>query len=218
MRASLSSTLALLLLTSAAGATEPALEVDGEHNLLLHGLPPILEEEEVHRQLTTGLTTSFAFRTDLLQTRNGKSIGGARVDIRYELWDEDFHVLAVGIDGRPRRHVVASLDELLVWWRELHLPILDLDSLAAEPAIDAAVRITLDVVPFSHSEQVDTQRWFSESVTRAGQNRTDGTSSSPDDGEDSLGRVFGVLMATSIQRRALMSYRWTLELPERTQR
>ncbi len=74
-------------------------------------------------------------------------------------------------------------------------------------------RVVLDVVPFSQAERDDTERWFSEVIGAAARSGEEETERSPDDREESLGRVLSVMIATSIQRRALTSYQWTLELP-----
>ena len=77
-------------------------------------------------------------------------------------------------------------------------------------------RVILEVVPFSHSEQLDTRRWFEESVQRAEQDKNEGISRSAEGGDESLGRVFSVLIATSIRRRAVTSYRWDVDWPGRS--
>ena len=109
----------------------------------------------------------------------------------------------------------AGFDELQAWWRDLRLVILDAASLAEGPA--PRLRITADVVPFSHSERRDTQRWFSESIDRARRSGArSGTGEVGRSGEkrtETLSRTFDLLLATSIRRRALASYTWTLTLP-----
>jgi len=111
--------LLVLLLASAAGAVEPPrletagletprLEAGSGSRLVLTGLPPILADEEVKEHLTTGLTTTLQFRVG-----GNKLAGGARVEIRYDLWDEVFLVKAGGIDGRAESYRASSLDELM---------------------------------------------------------------------------------------------------------
>lgn len=193
---------ALSVLAAAAGAAlaQPSLEWN-DGRVMLGALPPVLVDEQVERQLTTGLTATLAFRVEA-----GGAVGGARVEIRYELWDEVFHVTTLGIDGRPQRETIVSRGDLDAWWAELSLPVFDDET----PFDDAGtVRVILEVVPFSHSEQLDTQRWFEQSVQRAEEGRNEGISH-PAEGDESLGRVFSVLIATSIRRQALTSYRWDL--------
>jgi len=201
--------LLVLITAAAAAAAQPSLELeDGE--LVLSSLPPVLADAEVTRQLTTGLTATLAFRVEA----NGV-VGGARIEIRYELWDEVFHVTTVEIDGRPTSATLTSREALDEWWSGLQLAVLE----AADSAPGAApntARVILEVVPFSHSEQLDTRRWFEESVQRAEQDKNEGISRSAEGGDESLGRVFSVLIATSIRRRAVTSYRWDVDWPGRS--
>jgi hypothetical protein len=216
MRSGTSHPVAYLLLATAltgpAAAGEIRIERGADGLLRLAGLPALLENEDVARQLDTGLTTTFAFRVDLPGAA-GQAAGGARAEVRFALWDEVFHVAAAGIDGTVHREVLPSREELRAWWRDLVLPILDGRSGVVARATEA--RVLLEVVPFSRAEQDDTQRWFAhgaDAATATGERFSD----SPDDREGSLEQVFGVLIATSIQRRALISHRWTLALPEPT--
>lgn len=218
MRRETASELVLMALLAAASAGRAAADeaslVRGRDELiLLTELPAILEEEEVAAELGTGLTTTFVFRLDL-PVAGGQAAGGARTEIRFELWDEVFHVATVGVNGRVSRSVISSHEELLVWWRELALAVLDGSSKVAARATKA--RVTLEVVPFSRAEQDDTQRWFAKGVGRT-EGAGERVSDSPDDREGSLEQVFSVLIATSIQRRALITYRWTLDLPRRAE-
>ena len=200
--------------SGARAAADAAKLVRGPGDLiLLTALPPILEQEEVAKQLGKGLTTTFAFRVNL-PVAGGQAAGGARAEIRFELWDEVFHVATIGVDGRISRRVISSHEELLVWWRDLALAVLDGSTEAAARASEA--RLILDVVPFSRAEQDETQRWFAEGVGRT-EGAGESISDSPDDREGSLEQVFSILIATSIQRRALISYRWTLDLPRRVE-
>ena len=197
----------LLLAPSPAPADPPRLDLDPERGMVLAGLPPILAEEEVRKHLTTGLTTTFLFR---LEPQRREVAAGARVEVRYELWDEVFHVAVLSADGRLERRVVPSFEQLSVWWQELGLPVM---RLGAGRATEREVRVVLDVIPFSQAERDDTERWFSEVIGAAAESGGEETARSPDDREESLGHVLSVMIATSIQRRALTSYQWTLELP-----
>ena len=106
--------LALLLapaaLRAAPAPPAPALDVAREGIVLFH-LPPILGEEEVRKQLGTGLTTSFAFEA-AARTAGGKVKGAARVDVRYDLWDEVYIVTRVDASGRAARVTLPSFEKL----------------------------------------------------------------------------------------------------------
>ncbi len=197
--------LALLLTpVPALEATQtPRAFLDQERRLVLTGLPPILAEEGVKEHLLTGLTTSIYFRP------GGKLAGGARVDIRYDLWDEVFHVAAAGHGERIQWAKPSSFADLLEWWQGLRLVLSDLDRL--EQPWPRRLRVTADVVPFSAAEQDDARRWFSESIE---QRRRSGTGEAGRSGEaETLSRTFNLLLATSIRRRALASYPWTVTMP-----
>ncbi len=141
------------------------LSTDGSGDVHLSDLPAILEDEKVAPELTKGLTTTFLFRVEALDGRGARSVGGARVEVRYELWDEVFHLLILGTDGRPRRGQVDSMEALNSWWGSLRLPVLSGNGSYSEAG--RRLRVSLDVVPFSRAEESDTQRWFAESVRRA---------------------------------------------------
>lgn len=203
--------LILLMSSQVLQADEPVIERDVEPWLVLTGLPPVLSAEEVAPHLTKGLTTTFVFVVDLLGVARGKQAGGARVEIRYELWDEVFHTTTIDISGQIVREVVASRVDLLAWWESRRLKVVGLESVESPTGSQARVR--LDVVPFSRSEERDTQDWFAESVSAAELARNEGVSASVDGNDRARGGVFSVLIATSIRRRPLTSYRWTIELP-----
>ena len=216
--------LCLLLAPALQAAEMPRIEVDAERRLILTGLPPILSDDGVKEHLTTGLTTSIYFRPgkSLRRGASGALTGGARVDIRYDLWDEVFHVAAAGIaEGDPTEHGgqriqharPASFAELVEWWQTLRLVLLDGDRL--EEPWPRRLKVTADVVPFSAAEQNDAQRWFSESIEERRQSATGDVGRSGEASTETLSRTFNLLLATSIRRRALASYPWTLTLPPR---
>ena len=197
----------LVLLASSAAADETRLVRDAEGGVVLSGLPPVLADEEVRKHLTTGLTTTLLLHLD---PPLRAAPAGARIEVRYELWDEVFHVAVLTADGRAERVVLAGLEELDDWWR--HLGLLVLGPQAA-PGATRSVRLVLDVIPFSQAERDDTERWFSETIGAAARSGGEEADRSPDDREESLARVLSVMIATSIQRRALTSYEWVLDLP-----
>jgi hypothetical protein len=141
--------------------------------------------------------TSFT----LFEDRINRNVSASWV---FDSWDEVFLVQILDGAGERHEHVLSSFEELEGWWVELRLVLL------ASPVVGGGeeAKVVLDVIPFSRSEQLDTQRWLADSVSRG--ERSGGTPQ----GGDSLGRVFSVLIATSIQRRPVTSYRWILTNPE----
>ncbi len=190
----------------ASSGETPRLELDPGRRLVLTGLPPILADEGVKELLTSGLTTSVYFRP------GGQLAGGARVDIRYDPWDEDFHLAVTGFGEREQREQAASFADLLTWWQELWLMLSDSDRL--DKPWPKRLKVTADVVPFSQSEEGDARRWFSETIHDRKRSGTEELGRSGEKRTDALSQTFNLLLATSIRRRAVISYTWTLILPE----
>lgn len=201
MRRALFAFLAVLLLAGPAAAAGPALERSAEA-VTLTRLPPLLRSNEVRRHLETGLTTTLAFEIRL--TGGGRVRGGARIDIRYELWDEIWLVTRADTLGRTQRARFPSFEQLETWWRDLRLDVLP----ARTPAGPAEVR--LRVIPFSQSEQLDAQRWFSRSLATESADSAGAVSGLL---EEPSGDLFNLLLATSIGRPALQEYEWKLAVP-----
>jgi hypothetical protein len=196
--------LILLALASRLdAASAPALERAPGNAIVLARLPPVLRQEQVRRHLGTGLTTTLAFEVRVLG--GGKMRGGARVDVRYELWDEVWLVTRADTSGRAQRATFPSFEQLEAWWRDLRLEVLP----ARTPPGQAELR--LRIVPFSQSEQLDAQRWFSRSLAEERPAGSAGAVSGIL--EESSGDLFNLLLATSIGRPALLEFEWKLALP-----
>jgi hypothetical protein len=199
-----------LLAPAALGAVTlpaPALEAARE-GITLSRLPPILGEEEVRKQLGTGLTTSFAFEATA-RGAAGKVKGAARVDVRYDLWDEVYIVTRVDASGRATRVTLPSFERLAEWWRDARLVLI-----RGTAAGVAAVEVTLKVIPFSQAEQLDTQRWFSQALSAEKSGSAGAVSDAVEDQPESFSQVINLLMATSIGRPALLEYSWKLAVPQ----
>jgi len=185
----------------------PAVEVARE-GLVLSRLSPILAEEEVRKQLGTGLTTSFLFAVRT-QGDAGRARGGARVDVRYELWDEIYIVTRIDATGRAARTTLPSFEKLAEWWRDARL-------VALRPPAAATVRnveVRLSVIPFSQAEQLDAQRWFSQALSAEKSGSAGAVSDAVQDQPEAFSQVLDLLMATSIGRAPLLEMQWNLTLP-----
>jgi len=193
----------------AAPTPAPHLEAGTGGHWLLTALPPILADDEVEPNLTSGLTSSFVIQLSGRDRNGGKLAGGARVQVRYELWDEVFHTATLDVAGHLERRTATSFAELAEWWRSLRLAVLEPPDLSP----GAGIRITIDLVPFSRSEQDDAQRWFADALDHSGHSSAEELSQSADESPGRLTQVLHLLMATSIRRRALTTYRWTVEPP-----
>lgn len=205
-------TLVLLFLASslgAAGAVQaPAIEAARE-GLILSRLPTILSEGEIKKQLDTGLTTSFVFETTARDARGVKTRGGARIDVRYDLWDEVYFITRIDVSGRAVRTPPLSLEKLGEWWREARLVVI------RPPAAGSAqgVQVRLRVIPFSQAEQLEAQRWFSQALSAEKSGSAGAVADAVEDQPESLNQVLGLLMATSIGRPALLEYKWNVSIP-----
>lgn len=199
--------LLLFLATRLGAAQAPAIETARE-GLILSRLPTILNEAEVKKQLETGLTTSFVFETTARDALGAKTKGGARIDVRYDLWDEVYVVTRVDASGRAVRTPPLSAAKLAEWWREARLVVI------RPPAAGRArsVQVRLRVIPFSQSEQLEAQRWFSQALSAEKTGSAGAVSEAVEDQPESLNQVLGLLMATSIGRPALLEYQWNLPL------
>jgi hypothetical protein len=200
--------LLLLLAAAPLGAVQaPAIEGAREGIVLSH-LPPIFGEEEVRKQLGTGLTTSFAFEATA-RAAGGKLKGAARVDVRYDLWDEIYIVTRIDATGHAARVTLPSFERLAEWWRDARFVLIRSPAAAGLASVEVALR----VIPFSQAEQLDTQRWFSQALSAEKSGSAGAVSEAVEDQPESFGQVINLLMATSIGRPALLEYSWRLPVP-----
>ena len=184
--------LCLGLIAPLFAATPPSTQLRGD--TLYVTLPAdLIAHKDVRRQLTSGLTTTFAV---VATAEEAKRTGGIRIDVRYEPWDEVFFVTTRTAGSAPKTQRLASIAQLESWWRETPLPLL--------PHANgiASVQLTVEVLPFSVEEQQETQRWLTRSL---GESRplSEGT------GDTS---VVDVLFGTSIKRRPILRYKWQLQV------
>ena len=143
-----------------------------------------LTSDSVRRQLSTGLTTTF-----LVSARGDGVKGAARVEVRYDLWDEVWIVRRIEFDRHVDRQRLASRQALDQWWR---IPV----RLFTTPAERTTLDVELAVLPFSAAEEEDARDWLSKSggVSASGAGFVD------------------VLIGTTITAKPLITYRWRIDL------
>ena len=149
----------------------------------------ILAERDVRKQLGSGLTTTFLL---IARNRGNATISGARMEVRYVLWDEVWIVRRVEFDGKVDTQRITSRDALDKWWRT---PL----RLLATAAPRVSLQIDLNVLPFSAAEKEDARQWMSKS----------GGVVTPGGGS---GSVIDALIGTTIDAKPITTYRWNVEL------
>jgi hypothetical protein len=149
----------------------------------------VLNEHDVKRQLGSGLTTTF-----LVAARNRVTgvVSGARVEIRYDLWDEVWLVRRIEFDRKAETQRLASRDALEKWWRT---PL----RLLATNGDRVSLQIDVTVLPFSAAEREDARQWMSKSGGV-------GTASGGGSG------LVDALIGTTIDAKPITTYRWNVEL------
>jgi hypothetical protein len=156
----------------------------------------LLQRPEARRHLTNGLTTSFVVIGSA--TRGGTALrGAARVEIRYEPWDQLYFVTHRDYDGTVERSQSSSLEALDA--------LLQRRPLRFAAATNAPPRWTIELrlIPFTAAEQAETRAWIAgaggEAAAQTGDaDRTAG------------GSLFDLLIGTSIRARPVLAYRWTV--------
>jgi hypothetical protein len=152
-------------------------------------LPPsVLQDRGVKKQLGSGLTTTFLVA---VRQRDSGSLTAARMEVRYDLWDEVWLVKRVEFDGKSDRQRIASLEALEKWWRT---PV----RLFASDADRVPLQVELNVLPFSAAEEDDARAWISKSGGV-------GTASGG-------GGLVDALIGTTISAKPIISFRWNVDL------
>jgi hypothetical protein len=173
----------LIAVTATAQQRQPAVVLTGERVFVV--LPDsVLKDSRVRSRLASALTTTFILKTSLG--------GSARIEIRYDLWDEVFRVRR---DGGAQQAVPKS--HLEEWWRT---PI-DAGLAGDRRSLDAE----LTVLPFSADEESDARQWLSKS----------GGAGAPSADPSS---IVDVLIGTTLSARPIVSFRWSLTIARKTPR
>jgi hypothetical protein len=182
--------LFLLWPLAAMAAERPSFGV-AEGFVTMSLSPGVLRDSGVRKRLGSGLTTTFLVTID----RPDAEPAQARIEVRYELWDEVYIVRR--IDARRKAEVqrLASLELLERWWS---------GPLRMFPAggTRERVEIAVSVLPFSAAEEEDARQWLSKSAGVGG----------PTPSRTASGGLVDVLMGTSIAAKPITTFRWTADL------
>jgi hypothetical protein len=181
--------LLLLLAASAARAQRPSFVVQ-PGGIVAAVLPAsILSNAAVKKQLGTGLTTTFLL---VARQRPANARTAARLEVRYDLWDDVWLVRRIEFDGRQERARLTSLEALDKWWRT---PL----RLLSSSATRVQMQLDLSVLPFSAAEKEDARQWISKSGGVA-------------DSGGGAGGIVDALIGTTIGAEPITSFKWNLEL------
>ena len=147
----------------------------------------VLQEKSVRKHLVSGLTTTFLL---VARLRDVNRVSAARMEVRYDLWDEVWLVTRIEFDGKIDRQRLSSQEALEKWWRA---PVRLLHSAAPR----AALQIDLTVLPFSAAEQEDARAWITKS---GGMGMATGAG------------IVDALVGTTLSAKPIHSYRWNVDL------
>lgn len=178
---------------------DPRLQQRGG-DLWLTLSPSVLGEAEVRDYLDSGLTTSLLVRIQFRDGEGQRYDGSARIDLRYEPWDEVFFATVWDLNGKHEQQELKSREALEQWWRVLQLLLYRHNG--AAPC--RPTRVSLEVLPFSAQEQNSARNW----VREVGGTR-DGPSSAEGQSTANI-QLLNVLVATSMQRKPLMRFTWRI--------
>lgn len=181
--------LAILLPVVALAAEKGPTFVAQQGRVVAAVLPAaLLSDREVQRQIGSGLTTTFVLAA---KQRDADRRGGARIEIRFDLWDEVWIVRRIEFDGKEDRQRIASREALEKWWSA---PV----RIFTATAQRVALNVTLSALPFSAAEGEDAREWISKS---GGVAATEGGSP-----------LMAALIGTTLSAKPIRAWRWQTEI------
>lgn len=174
--------------------SDPTLVWDRNQHLQL-GLPAsLLNEPALADNLQSGLTTILRIT---VREKRGQREQSFQLAIRYDLWDEVYLIAESRSDGPAARHKANADGGLESWWRAQRFQVAKLVT-----DRDGIWLIAVEVLPFSVSEQQQTQAWLA---------RTTGEAESSSPGGDG---ILAAIVSTSIKRKPLQRFRWEVLVQE----
>jgi len=171
----------VLILALALAAGQPSFTAQGGGVVAIVLPAELLADRDVQRQLGSGLTTTFLV---VARQREGGARGAARIEIRFDPWDEVWFVRRIGIDAKEERQRITTRESLEKWWSAP-------TAIFTGTANRVALNVTLTVLPFSAAEADDARRWI---VAGGG---------SP---------LVAALIGTTFDAKPIRSWRWQTEV------
>lgn len=148
----------------------------------------VLQQKNVKKHLSSGLTTTFLLVAR--QPAEGR-VTAARMEVRYDLWDEVWIVRRIDFEGRVERQRLTSAEALDKWWRT---PV----RLLQTGAPRVTLQLELSVLPFSAAEEEDARAW----ITKSGGVGTAAGGAG----------IVDALIGTTLSAKPITSYRWNVDL------
>ena len=184
--------LCLLLPPSTLHAQEPGPDyhIRAEGVLTLALPESFARNSRVRNQLDSGLTTTLLIRVEGRTSGQTKLLGGCRIDVRYEPWDQFYFIKLWNQDGSAQNWQLTSFEELIAWFKASHPRVLRLPTLATVWELTTNVQ----VLPFSEQEMAQTQQWFHEHLGNQSEEKRDPN------------KVLDMLFASAIKRKVLIRY------------
>jgi hypothetical protein len=178
---------------ASADTVRPRIACDGRTRCVVSRLPKVVTDRDVRGYLESGLTTSLVLTLSGQGTAGARRQSVARIDVRFEPWDETFE-LWVATEGQALRKESIVRARLSNWWEELHLPF---------PLTDVTTgnaRVDVDLIPFSEEEEADTRRWYAEALRGGSANTESRGAAVP---------MLDALTLTSIKRHGVLRFSWS---------
>ncbi len=212
-------TVALLLsLASLCGAGQPPrLSCGTGGECVLSGLPPLLSDGDVRGYLRSGLTTTLALSLSAKGESGRRLASAARIDVRFEPWEEVFLVELSRTGHAVSRARLTSEEALRSWWAALRIEL----RLGERPK--GRVSVELNLFPFSEEDEADTRRSYAETlraerlrpVVRDEGSGAKGNEVKADEGSDLVGELLDTLTLTSIKRHGVRRFSWSVPVEGR---
>jgi hypothetical protein len=196
--------LALLSLAAGTAVRLPSARVTTAGAIAITLPAHLLSSAEVKNQLTSGLTTVFTIAATVTDERS-TTRGGARIDVRFELWEEKYLVTVTGPAGDVHKLTFASDVALAQWWSENALVVTTPHRFGQR----VNVSVKLKMLPFSVQEQSDTQRWLSRTLASSS---TESAERSPSQSAE----ILRIIVETSVRRRPILEYGWSVRAEPET--
>ncbi|MGA7616939.1 MAG: hypothetical protein WBX15_17345 [Thermoanaerobaculia bacterium] len=203
LRCAFALALALAPFVALAGDVPVARRIDDQIAVILPS--SLLSKEIIQERLQSGLTTTF-----LVDAKFGGAARQARIEVRYDPWDEVYLARVVDGSGRSDLLRVGDLQALRAWWTAQPLRLFSVAR--GEPG---RVMVGLRVLPFSPSEEQETRDWIGEAAGLTSRGASEAADISKEDNTRNApgsGGIIDALIATSIQARPVLTYRWTIGL------